>query len=72
MTNLQLFGWGANNYGQLANGQPCEQLERPFLIEGQNIYNPELRIELGDGHSFLLDPDGQGGLYASGWNNKGI
>ena len=72
MTTLQLFGWGANNYGQLANGQPCEQLEWPFLIEGQNISNPETRIELGGGHTLLLDPVGKGNLYATGWNNKGI
>ena len=67
MSNLQLLAWGANNYGQLANGQPCEQLERPLIIQGIEP-DPEIRVELGGGHSILLD---RGRFYAAGWNSKG-
>ena len=59
MSDIKLFAWGANNYGQLANGQPCEQLEWPFSIKGQNLaqnlVNPEISVVLGGGHSFLIE-----------------
>ena len=76
MSDLKLFAWGANNYGQLANGQPCEQLELPFSLEeqnlAQNLAKPEISVVLGGGHSLLLDVSSDGKLYAAGWNNKGI
>ena len=70
MTNYILFAWGANNYGQLANGQPCEQLERPVRLQVEQIeLDPTTTLALGGGHSLLLT--GQGRLYATGWNHKG-
>jgi len=67
MSTLELFAWGANNYGQLANGQPCEQLERPFCVEGIDL-DPSAHLELGGGHSLLIS---HSKLYAAGWNHKG-
>ena len=55
MTSLTLLGWGANNYGQLANGQPCEQLERPIPIQAPVDHLTV--ISLGGGHTFLLNGD---------------
>ncbi len=67
MTQLKLFAWGANNYGQLANGQPCEQLERPLHLEGIELH-PEAHLVPGGGHSLLLNGSK---IYSAGWNNKG-
>ena len=67
MPSFRLFGWGANNYGQLANGQPCEQLERPIPIQAP--VDDQSMIYLGGGHTFLVT--GQNQIFASGWNNKG-
>ena len=66
-SSLTLLGWGANNYGQLANGQPCEQLERPIPIQAPVDHLTV--ISLGGGHTFLLNGDNK--LYVSGWNHKG-
>ena len=63
---MELFAWGANNYGQLANGQPCEQLERPFRL--QTGFEPGTHLELGGGHTLMRV---NGKLLAAGWNNKG-
>lgn len=68
MCKLNLYAWGANNYGQLANGQPCEQLERPFLLHGIDL-DPETVLELGGGHTLLINRHNR--VYAAGWNNKG-
>ena len=68
MSTLSLFAWGANNYGQLANGEPCEQLERPILVQAPML-DHDTGIVLGGGHTFLVSGSGQ--FFASGWNHKG-
>ena len=67
MTNLELWAWGANNYGQLAKGQPCEQVERPLKLQKADL-DACSKIITGGGHTLLLTA---GSLYAAGWNNKG-
>ena len=65
----------ANNYGRLANGQPCEHLDWPFSLEGQNLarnlIDLEIYVFLGRGHSFLIEKSNGGKVYAAGWNNEG-
>lgn len=67
MTHLKLYAWGANNYGQLANGQPCEQLERPLALDDY-VVDAQTHLELGGGHTLMVN---QGTLHSAGWNNKG-
>ena len=69
MSKYELVAWGANNYGQLANGQPCEQLERPLRLQLRVDLDPETKVSLGGGHSLLLTRHGK--VFAAGWNNKG-
>jgi secretion-regulating guanine nucleotide exchange factor len=64
---FQLWAWGANNYGQLANGAPCEQLEIPAEVADLDL-NENSEIICGGGHTFLLSSRR---LYAAGWNHKG-
>ena len=68
---MELWAWGANNYGQLGNGQPCEQVERPLIVgssPGTLDLNSESQVIPGGGHTLLLT---EKRLYAAGWNTKG-
>ena len=67
MNNLELWAWGANNYGQLGNGQPCEQVESPLRLEMDDL-DENTQIVLGGGHTFCLTSNR---LYVTGWNHKG-
>ena len=67
---MELWAWGANNYGQLGDGHPCEQVEKPLKVVNVPTLGEKDRIVCGGGHTFLLNVD-TGRVYATGWNNKG-
>lgn len=67
---FSLYGWGANNYGQLGMGRTFEQCETPTPVgvdwpSGGSV----AKIVGGGGHTFILTNDGS--LWGAGWNNKG-
>ena len=70
---MELWAWGANNYGQLGVSAKCEQIDRPVKIQlplSCNIDNNTFQIAGGGGHTLLTDSDNEK-LYSVGWNNKG-
>ncbi len=67
---MELWAWGANNYGQLGDGRPCEQVETPVKIPNVPELTKDCRIVCGGGNTFLLHAD-TGRVYATGWNNNG-
>ncbi len=63
--------WGANDYGQLGNGNNKQQ-NTPIEITNEFPNNPDLTraaISIGDRHSSLLTAKGQ--LYVWGYNAYG-
>ena len=63
---MELYSWGANSYGQLANGT-TDDLFQPHIID-------KLQLNLdnmtgGGGHTLLLTAEKS--MYASGWNAVG-
>ena len=70
MTALELWAWGANNYGQLGVGAECEQVETPVRVPlPSELRGQKFEVSGGGGHSALTDGDGS--VWMCGWNNKG-
>ena len=70
---MEIWGWGANNYGQLGIGSKCEQIDKPMKISpppGCIIDNNNFQIVGGGGHTLLTDSENKR-LFAVGWNHKG-
>ena len=70
---MEVWAWGANNYGQLGIGTKCEQIDKPVKISLPlecNIERGTFRIVGGGGHTLLTDSENKR-LFAAGWNHKG-
>jgi len=69
---MEIWAWGANNYGQLGTGSKCEQEDKPIKISPPS--NLKLgggfQIAGGGGHTLITDNDNKR-LFGAGWNNKG-
>ena len=70
---MEIWAWGANNYGQLGIGSKCEQIDKPMKISPPSnlkLDGGRFQIAGGGGHTLLTDNDNKR-LFGAGWNNKG-
>ena len=68
---MELWAWGANNYGQLGTGSICDQEDNPRIVPLPFECSIDtLQVAGGGGHTLLTDPSKKR-LYVTGWNNKG-
>lgn len=68
---MEVWAWGANNYGQLGVDSRCEQIDSPKKISLPSectIINV-CQIAGGGGHTLLVANSQR--LYGTGWNNRG-
>ena len=65
---MTLFAWGANSHGQLGLGTVSEQEGVPVEV-GEHPVHGGVNIVGGGGHTLLCD--GEGRLFATGWNKAG-
>ena len=68
---MEVWAWGANNYGQLGTGTKCEQIDKPVKIlppSSCTLDQSRFQIAGGGGHTLLSDTTR---LFGAGWNNKG-
>eukprot|EP00090_Calanus_glacialis_P002688 TRINITY_DN12012_c0_g1_i2.p1 TRINITY_DN12012_c0_g1~~TRINITY_DN12012_c0_g1_i2.p1 ORF type:complete len:126 (+),score=17.52 TRINITY_DN12012_c0_g1_i2:343-720(+) len=65
---MTLFAWGANSHGQLGLGTVSEQEGVPVEV-GEPPVLHGVKIVGGGGHTLLRD--GEGRLFATGWNKAG-
>ena len=66
---MELWAWGANNYGQLGLGQVYEQCNEPVQVPLPIEMKGILTMATGGGHTMLVDTNRQ--LFCTGWNTKG-
>jgi alpha-tubulin suppressor-like RCC1 family protein len=65
-TARTLFGWGLNNYGQLALGNTTNPINAPLAISPDNSF---VQVAAGDTHLVMLRTDNT--VWASGYNGYG-
>ncbi|XP_055548211.1 secretion-regulating guanine nucleotide exchange factor isoform X2 [Wyeomyia smithii] len=65
-----MYAWGANSHGQLGLGFTSEMCDKPQQVESIPLTMKRIVcISAGGGHTLVLDGEGQ--LFATGWNNRG-
>ena len=55
---MELWAWGANNYGQLGLGQVNEQCNEPVQVPLPIEMKGILTMATGGGHTMLVDTNG--------------